>query len=99
MYYITPREDHSRHYDLICYDVREFDQLPQAIQRLWLIGQIKGDVFGKTLYVDRSCFGQLMRQRNYDAITLDSRRSLRYVKSYGALVNPHHPLYQDWMGA
>jgi hypothetical protein len=87
-YYITPREDHSRHYDVIEYT----DSNPFI-----LFAILRGDSYENTIYVDRKEFGILMRKRNYANIHLQSRRSLKYVKKYRATVDKDHPLYEDWM--
>jgi len=87
-YYITPREDHSRHYDVIQY-AEPTPFITMAI--------LRGDSYENTIYVDRKEFGILMRKRDYANIHLQSRRSQKYVKKYQATVDKCHPLYEDWM--
>ena len=98
IYYITPREDCSRNYDIIEYSDQTIPQalLVEAILRddLWRpekysSGQIT------TIYVDRRRFGGLMRKRDWDGITLNSQRSLKYVKKYNADTHKNHPLYEE----
>lgn len=74
-YHITPREDDSRHYDIITYD----EITPFILQAI-----LRGDSYGDTIYVDRKEFGAIMRKRDYANIHLNSRRSVKYVKSYNA---------------
>jgi hypothetical protein len=87
-YYITPREDDSRHYDVIEYS----ESIPFITLAI-----LRGDSYGDTIYVDRKEFGLLMRKRDYANIHLQSRRSQKYVKKYRATVDKDHPLYEDWM--
>jgi hypothetical protein len=74
-YYITPREDDSRHYDVI-----EYAEATPFIT----LAILRGDSYKNTIYVDRKEFGVLMRLRNWKGITLNSRRSAKYVKKYNA---------------
>jgi hypothetical protein len=74
-YYITPREDDSRNYDIIVYK----EITPFILQAI-----LRGDSYDKSIYVDRREFGTLMRKRDWHKIHLTSRRSAKYVKKYNA---------------
>ena len=74
-YRITPREDCSRHYDILEYD-------DHVIGPLLILAALKGDVFNDIIYVDRRVFGRLMAKQDWKAIELGSRRSQKYVKKY-----------------
>ena len=88
-YYITPREDDSRHYDIMLYD----KMTPFIFKAI-----LRGDSYGDTIYVDNKEFGTLMRKRDFSNIHLDSSRRVKYVKKYNATVSKDHRLHPDNIG-